>query len=87
MNGTIVPGADKSCILPVGCHPFIITESYVSYRTAKVKSYADIFNGLKKGKYISKEAFSEKDIREIQTGAKKTLHLPEKLKRFFTYFD
>jgi hypothetical protein len=86
-NGKPFPGIDISCRLPVGCHSFINRESYVSYETAKSKSYTDIFNGIRKGNYIPKDTFSEKYVQDMQKGARKSLHLPEKFKRFFDYFD
>ena len=85
-NGKPFPGQDPSCLLPAGCHPFVKTRSFVNYGKAQSMTFANIFNGLKKGKLIAKEDFDARFVQDMQRGAEESLFLPEKLKRFFEYF-
>jgi len=79
-------GQDPSCILKIGCHPFIKVKSYIRYHNAKEMSLIAIFNGLQKGTLIKYPDFNNRVIQDIQTGAKASIYLPQKLKRFFSFF-
>ena len=80
------PWQDSTCILPAGCHPFVKKRSYINYQYAKEMSLIDIFNCLRKGIFIQKSDFDMKYVQDMQKGAEETLHLPEKMKRFFEHF-
>lgn len=79
-------GQDESCLLPAGCHPFIIKKSYISYSHAKEMSLIAIFNGLHNGRLIEKQDFDSQYIQDMQKGAEISPFLPGKFKRFFEYF-
>jgi hypothetical protein len=85
-DGKPLPGQDESCILPAGCHPFIVRKSYARYSRARKMSYAEIYNGLKKGRLVNKEDISPVCLQELQRGAELSPYLPEELSRFFAYF-
>jgi hypothetical protein len=85
-DGIPFPGQDKSCLLPVGCHPFIKEKSYIKYRNALAMSLIDIFNGLNKGKLVKKSDFDNRFVQDMQRGAEESIFISEKLKRFFEYF-
>ena len=85
-NGVPRQGQDSSCILKAGCHPFVKTKSYISYRNAKEMSLIDIFNGLQKGILIKYADFENHYVQDMQIGAEASIYLPEKFKRFFNYF-
>jgi hypothetical protein len=85
-DGKPFSGQDESCLLPAGCHPFIMARSYISYRNATAMNLIEIFNGLSKGKFIKKQDFENQFIQDIQRGAEESIFLQEKLKRFFDYF-
>ncbi|MDR2479979.1 MAG: hypothetical protein LBD48_11800 [Treponema sp.] len=85
-NGNPLPGQDSSCLLPVGCHPFIKTKSYIRYHNARAMSLVDIFNGLRNGKLVGQQDFDARFVQDMQRGAEDSPFLPEKLKRFFACF-
>jgi hypothetical protein len=68
-DGKPFGGQDGSCILSAGCHPFIKRESYVFYAKARKMSYAEIFNGIKKGILIRKEDMPVQYLLDMQKGA------------------
>ena len=85
-NGTPLPGQDSSCLLPIGCHPFVKEKSYVRFLNSKAMNLVDIFNGLQKGSLVEKQNFDARYVQDMQKGAEITPFIPEKLKRFFEYF-
>jgi hypothetical protein len=85
-DGKPFGGQDGSCILPAGCHPFIKHKSYVRYAKARKLSYAEIFNGLKRGILIRKEDMPVQYLQDMQKGASISPYLPEELSHFFEYF-
>lgn len=85
-DGIPFQGQDKSCILPIGCHPFITHESYVYYAKARKMSYAAVFNGLKKGVLIKKDNMPLQYLQAIQKGASISPYLPEELFPFLEHF-
>ena len=86
INGKPIPGQDLSCILPAGCHPFVKNKSYISYQNAKSMNLIDVVNGFFKGMIVRKEDFEMRYVQDMQKGAEESQFLPEKLKRFFSYF-
>jgi len=86
-DGKPLPGQDASCLLPVGCHPFIKEKSYIRYRNAKSMNLIDIFNGLNNGKLARKPDIDIYFVQDMQRGAEESIFLPEKYKRFFEYFS
>jgi hypothetical protein len=85
-NGRPFGGQDDSCILPPGCHSFIRHKSYVRYAKARRMSYAEIFNGLKKGILIKKDDMPIRYVQDMQKGAAISPFLPEELSHFLEYF-
>jgi hypothetical protein len=85
-DGKSFPGQDESCLLPVGCHPFIKERSYIRYSNAMAMSLIDIFNGIQKGKLIKQSDFDNRFVQDMQRGAEESIFLPGKLKRFFEFF-
>jgi hypothetical protein len=85
-DGTPFSGQDKSCLLGPGDHPFIKHDSYVKYAKARIMSFIEIFNGIRKGILIAKEDVDAQVLKAIQDGAKKSPYLREELNHFFDYF-
>jgi hypothetical protein len=85
-DGKPFGGQDKSCVLPAGCHQFIKHKSYVCYARSRKMSYAEIFNGLKKGLLIKKADISTQYLHDMQAGAVISPYFPEELAHFFEYF-
>jgi hypothetical protein len=85
-NGKPFGGQDESCVLPAGCHPFIKHESYVLYAKSRKMSYAEIFNGLKRGILIRKEDMPTQYLQDMQKGATISPYLPDELLHFLDYF-
>lgn len=77
---------DKSCVLKPGEHPFIKDESIVDFRRTMVMSYAQIYNGIKKGVLIKKEDVSDELLSKIQSAASKSKYISEEIKSMFVYF-
>jgi hypothetical protein len=86
-DGKPLPGQDTSCLLPVGCHPFVKERSYIRYRNAVAMNLINIFNGLNNGKLERKPDFDIHFVQDMQRGAEESIFLPEKFKRFFEYFS
>ena len=85
-NGKPYYGQDSSCILPVGCHPFIKEKSYIRYQNSKTMNLINIFNGLQKGILVRKADFDVQYVQDMQRGAEISPFIPEKFKRFFEHF-
>jgi hypothetical protein len=85
-DGKPFGGQDESCILPAGCHSFIKHKSYVRYIRARKMSYAEIFNGLKKGILIKKDDMPIRYLQDMQKGASISPYLQEELSHFLEYF-
>lgn len=77
---------DSSCIIAPHEHPFIKEQSFVNYRYAKVLSFAEIFNGIRHGVFITKEDVSAELLIRIQNGARATKHLRNEMKVWLPLF-
>lgn len=77
---------DSSCIIEIGELPFITHKSFVNYKYAKVVSFQQIYNGIRKGVFLQRKDISEQLLKKIQDGAKTTRHLPNEYKAWFELF-
>lgn len=73
---------DPSCSLNPGEHPFIVRDSYVSYRfTRKVQAQA-LEDQVKQGEFIAKPLMDEKIFKYVIEGFFDSPHVTPKLRRF-----
>jgi hypothetical protein len=85
-DGKPLPGQDESCLLPIGCHPFIKKKSYALYRKAKAVSFQTLYNGFRKGMFTKQPDMAKEIVQNLQRGAEDSPFFPEELKRFFSFF-
>ncbi|MDR0820186.1 MAG: SocA family protein [Endomicrobium sp.] len=78
--------ADSSCVLDAGDRPEIKHKSFVFYRQAVEAAAEKIMIRILSQCYKDAEKLTDKILRKIQEGAKKSKFLPEKLKKYFEYF-
>jgi hypothetical protein len=71
-----------SCILTAGEHSFITHTSWVCLSRSRMLTYREIFNGIQKGLLIRKEDIAPDVLLRIQSGARKSVFLPEKFAHF-----
>jgi hypothetical protein len=76
---------DPTCILHPGDHPFVVRDSYVSYRDSRIVETAKIINGVETGVFVVKDLMDSRIVDRICDGL--TSHqTPEKIKRFFRMY-
>ena len=77
---------DTSCILEAGDHKCIKHRSYIRYDKAIEINQKKLLSEKFKGLLIFKENFNAPLLLRIQNGAKSSLALPGKFRKYFDYF-
>lgn len=77
---------DLSCILDVGEHPEITNKSYIRYDKAVELGTSKIIELAMKKIIILKKDLDPTVLKRIQEGAKESSALPDKFKKYFSYF-
>lgn len=77
---TLREGAETTCILKQGEHPFIKHDSYVRYMSAQNPSAEIIEKAINLGKLKSREPASPALLAQLRTGAQASTMLPSGLK-------
>lgn len=79
--------ADESCLLDIGCHPFIRHQSYVDYARCRIEFADAIAKGMRNGQFISKESVSENIFRLIIAGMRRSKFTKPFALEFFGEFE
>lgn len=79
-------GIDKSCILNIGDHPRITKKSVVYYKQAIAMSASAILKQFQTKELEQIEDLPEQTLKKMQDGAKKSIFLSIKLKKYFNQF-
>lgn len=77
---TLRPGAETTCALSKGEHPFIQRDSYVRYQSARKVSVKNLQAAVKNGLLKSRTAASAALLAKIQAGAQASPLLPLELR-------
>lgn len=59
---------DTTCVLPAGCHPSIISNSYVYYKGTRLEQLRDVQARLLDGLYIPGEPVAQTLLQKIRDG-------------------
>lgn len=70
---------DQTCVLPIGCHPFVTADSYVVYRMADIQSADKISRMVAGWVWTPKEDCTEKLIEMIFAGFAVSPHAPQRI--------
>lgn len=74
---------DSTCILEVGGHPFIDTQSFVFYAKPQQLGHAGIIRCVNGGLYIEKEDFHPSILKKICDGIAVSAMTPRWAKEYF----
>ena len=77
---------DESCVLEVGDHPCVCNRSYIKYSKSKMLDLSKLNTELQKNPGDIVEPISDRILKRIQKGAKKSKMLPDKFFKFFDLF-
>lgn len=77
---------DPTCILHPGDHPFVICDSYVSYRDSRIQKSAKIINGVASGVFVAKALMDSGIVDRICNGLTVSQHTTPKVLRFFRMY-
>jgi hypothetical protein len=77
---TLRPGAETTCVLSPGEHPFIKHNSYIRYSGAREASVSELQNAVKRGLLKPHQAASPALLEKIRAGARASPRLPQKLR-------
>lgn len=77
---TLRPGAETTCVLSQGEHPFLKHISYVRYSSAREVKVSELQNAVKIGLLKPHQAASTTLLQKIRAGAWVSPHLPRKLR-------
>jgi len=77
---------DPTCILHPGDHPFVIRNSYVSFRDSRIIETAKIINGVETGVFVVKDLMDSRIVDRICDGLSNSPQTAEKIKRFFRMY-
>ncbi len=75
--------SDSTCILEVGCHPFVVRKSHVLYRKSIIEKASAIEKGLAEGIFKKKEDFQPDLLVSVLEGIKLSPSTPYKVKKYF----
>jgi hypothetical protein len=76
----------NTCEMNTPDHPWLDHKSWVCFSRAKKMTYAEIYNGLRRGLLVPKASITESTLKRIQAHAKSSIWLPEKLRPFEDFF-
>ncbi|MES0492072.1 MAG: hypothetical protein ABUK01_18940 [Leptospirales bacterium] len=77
---------DMSCIILPGEHSFIRKESYIAYKYAEELSIIKILQQSMESSIIFMEDINQDLLIRVQNGAKISLLLPVKFRKYFEHF-
>jgi hypothetical protein len=73
-------GAETTCVLKAGEHPFITKDSYVRYMSARGPSATDIAQAIKAGKLKPHQTANPALLAKLRAGAQASTMLATELK-------
>ena len=59
---------DTTCVLPAGCHPFVVAESYVRYQDARIYRADDLSRYVAQSLFTLHEPVPRDLLRTIRSG-------------------
>lgn len=59
---------DTTCVLPAGCHPFVVADSYVRYQDARIYRADDLSRYVAQGLFTPHEPVPQDLLRSIKSG-------------------
>ena len=74
---------DSTCVLPPGSHRFIIRESYVEYRHARLEECNALIRGVRDGKLIPQNLVDEPIFARIAEGMLRSSHITLRIRQFY----
>lgn len=74
---------DPTCLLYPGDHPFIIRESYVNYRFARIEEADKLATGVQKGMFVPKGTIDTGIFARVCQGLVDSRHTTPKVLRFY----
>ena len=63
---------DTTCVLPAGCHAFVVAESYVRYQDARTYRSDDLAARVTQGLFSAHEPMAREWLDAIRTGLGKS---------------
>lgn len=78
---TFRPGAETTCLIEKGEHPFVTHQSYVRYRSARETNMANLVRAVDLGKLRRHAVVSAALLTRIRSGAAASRLLPSDLRR------
>lgn len=79
---TLHPGAETTCVVGVGEHPFIRHDSYARFASAKIAASADLEKLIKGGMLLPREPATSAFVAKLRAGAAVSPNLPAKCRDF-----
>lgn len=77
---------DRSCVIKLGQHPFVKHQSVINYRDAREANLTAIEEAVQRGAVTTHISATDDLLAQIQTGARNSMHLKGKFKRFYNFF-
>lgn len=59
---------DATCILQAGCHPFVVAESYVRYRDARIYGDSELTERVAQGLFVPHQPMVQAVFASIRAG-------------------
>jgi hypothetical protein len=74
---------DPACLLYPGDHPFLVRQSYVNYRMARIEDAQKLINGVRTGVLAPKEVLAGEIFARVCHGLTESRHTAPKILEFY----
>lgn len=74
---------DPTCILPVNCHSFVTTDSFVRYQLSRIEDAATITAGVSQGVFIKQPDFDPNILQLICDGFETSQQAPQSIVAYY----
>ena len=74
---------DPACLLYPGDHPFLVRQSFVNYRMARIEDAQKLINGVKKGVFSAKDILAGEIFARVCHGLTESRHTAPKILEFY----
>lgn len=78
---------DASCLIEVGEHQFVLHQSFVAYRFARIVRAEVLRSGVDSGKFVAREPVSEALYRRICDGLRASPHVAPKFRSHLQWHE